>query len=144
MPQRAMPNNVARFERIAYAAWALAIVLTLHEWRTLAENLPGNTAWVWLAVFILLFGVEAWGIWLIARRRKNWARWTGVVVLVIALPEYIYFLTTQFQNAPILASVHLLDTILWYVPFYFLFTGDAPAWFRRESVTPIAPEFPLQ
>jgi hypothetical protein len=125
-------------------AWAFAVILSLFEWRILAQGLPGDTAAAWLAAFILLLGAEAWWIWLIARRRKNWARWISVVVLVVAFPGYIYFLVTKFQNTPILASAYLLDAILWYVSFYFLFTGDAQAWFNRQPVPSIAAEFPRQ
>jgi hypothetical protein len=142
MPQQVMPKNIVRFERIAYAACVLALIQSLADWRTVVQSLPGNTVWAWLVAFILIFGAEAWWIWLIARRRKNWARWFGVVVLVLALPGYIYFLAAKFQDAPLLAYACLLDAILWYVSFYFLFTGDAPAWFKRQPV--IAPVSPYQ
>ena len=98
------------------AYWPL--IQSLADWRTVVQSLPGNTVWAWLVAFILIFGAEAWWIWLIARRRKNWARWFGVVVLVLALPGYIYFLAAKFQDAPLLAYACLLDAILWYVSFY--------------------------
>jgi len=142
MPQKARPDNVVRFERIIYVAWALAVILTLYEWGALSQGGSGTAPWIWMAELILILGGEVWWIWLIARRRKNWARWTGIVLLVIAFPNYLYFLTAKFQTAPILASAYLINTVLWYVPFYFLFTGDAPAWFKPQPVASTTPEPP--
>jgi hypothetical protein len=138
--QQTMPRNVVRFERIVYLAWALAVILWLLEWRSRA--LPKDVAGGWLTMFTVLMGLEAWWIWLVARRRKNWARWTSVVALVVSLPGYFYFLTAKFQDSPIFAFAYLLDAILWYVPFYFLFTGDAPAWFKPQQGTPVSVESP--
>jgi hypothetical protein len=142
MFKQRMPRNVVWFERIAYLAWALSVIQCLFEWKDLMQSFPGETAWVGPAVLIPCIVAEAWWIWLIARRRKNWARWISVVVLVLVLPGYYIFLKNEFQNAPAHAPIALLGAILWYVPFCFLFVGDAPAWFKPQPQTPTEPDPP--
>jgi hypothetical protein len=72
-------------------------------------------------VFFLLL------IWLAARHRKNWARWT----LVAALGLSTLSLFDSLSGGLTLASaIDLFSTVLAGAGLYFSFTDDAKDWFN--------------
>lgn len=80
-----------------------------------------------VAAFFLLF------IWLIARRRKNWARWIWLLLFILGIPLYIPTLKH-------LASVGLVASIIVYAQnvaqiaaLVLIFTGNARDWFRPDK-----------
>jgi hypothetical protein len=127
-----LPQNVRRFERLRYAALALSVI-TL----PINERIPGILHRYGPAPFVLLFGliVAVWVafIWGIARKRQNWLRYAGLgfflLGVLFGLPELI----RGYFAEPIYWTVSIVCFVLDSAAYYFVFTGDAPAWFRRDA-----------
>ena len=70
-------------------------------------------------------------IWLIARKRQNWARWTFLVLFVIGLPLSVPQLLATFQTSALSAVLGLVQLLLQVYAFFLIFTGNAKDWFRK-------------
>ena len=77
-----------------------------------------------MLVFLLL-------LWLIAFKRQNWARWVWVGLFVLGLPGYIGLLKNFAGFSPSL-GLSLAQLVLQVAGLYFVFTGNAVDWFKRE------------
>jgi hypothetical protein len=77
-------------------------------------------------------------IWLIARKRQNWARWISLTIL--GLPNLIWDFEERFRlNAPA-AIVYQAGAASLVVAVLLLFRRDARDWFsRKRSRSPSAP-----
>jgi len=132
MPMR--PKNVVRFEVLAWLAWGLAIASAALDWATISgywlqEELGYRVIYVF--ELLLVFGVQAAWIWLIARGQQNWARWAGLVAAIAAVPLLVLDAGTRFRADALGASAYYVLAVLWAAAMALLFTGDAPEWFKR-------------
>jgi hypothetical protein len=119
------PKNVRRFEVLIYLAGATeAVSLALQD-----------TDWVVVAAAIALYAsLILILVRLTAYKGRNGVRWYffGLFVKkfldVHGLAQQEYY--RDYQAAGILDFTAL---VLGALAFYFVFTGDAPAWFRRPG-----------
>ena len=79
------------------------------------------------AVALALFGTM---VWLISRRRQNWARWLMLALVVVGSPQWIIVAWHAFSKQPIAGALTLIAFLLQAVANCFVFTGDARSWFR--------------
>ena len=134
-----MPKNVQRFEWLLYSAIALGLLSLLRNPSALAPILALESTNVFLfAYFIVAFAsVEILFvvfIWLTARRRKNWARWTLVLFFAAGIPFEIYQMANEKDHVTVvivaaISSMHGLA-------YFFIFSGDARPWFRQPQTQP--------
>jgi hypothetical protein len=82
---------------------------------------------IFVAAFILLL------LWLIAFRRQNWARWLFVGMFVLGMPLFVATFKSVFGGITISAAISLVQVMLQLAGLYFIFTGNARPWFRRET-----------
>jgi uncharacterized membrane protein len=141
LPEAEMPRSVAHFELLAYSGLLVDMITTPIE-SVVAFRDPAATTGARIgAVVGGIVGIVILGllIWLIARRRKNWARWLFLILYLVGL---VYFVVTLGQTAG--ASGRLIDAFnalqgaLWAVALYFAFTADTHAWFRPMPGAPVA------
>src|ERR1700733_8075042 len=131
-----MPRNVQRFAWLWGAPFLISLIAI--PFLPLDPSLVshGMTRSKWMApaavIAVFLMAIYLPFFWLAVWRRKNWARWLLFVVFIMSLP-------LLFRNPKALVSDHLPFTIMGFgtafiqiVAFFFLFTGDAKPWFRRE------------
>jgi LPXTG-motif cell wall-anchored protein len=130
-----MPRNVVRFEQLIYASLVVRLIIAIVDFARLSK--------VTSALAIVGAGVAGFVIlvllaWLIARRRKNWARWVLLTLYLLGLPFVIVgpFVTevggvALAKPSPFVISLIALETIAQAVALIFVFTGDAKAWFAR-------------
>jgi hypothetical protein len=122
-----MPSNVARFEQLMYASLGLGIigaVLQFSYWQSQTSiGAIVSMQIVIMALFVLF-------IWLIARRRANWARWTFLVIFVLGLIPYVPNEIALMQRSPVSFGLNLTQLVLQVMALYLVFTGDAVAWFK--------------
>ena len=126
-----LPRNVLAFERLMYGALVLGIV-------TLPFNERLRDALARFGPIILLFGAVAYGlfvlvIWAIARRRKNWLRWTWVVLFVTSLPFDLPSTLRELHSHPVFVVISLTTYVLKATAFFLIFTGDAVPWYRNGA-----------
>lgn len=143
-----MPVNVRRFVWFWWASIVLALLglllfpppssseLRLGMTRSIQLEIVAGVAAVWVAVQLPFF-------WLIVWRRKNWARWL-LLVMFVAGTAYSAYLSiappspppgvdpSWLHMPPSMDAVEWLSLFAGAVAFYFLFTGDARAWFRAR------------
>ncbi len=130
------PKNVMRFEALAYLALLLTLASAGLNRATIGRHwLEGDFPAKLIYVFglLLVFGVQVVLIWLIARGRANWARWLGLVLTVGAVPQLVLDAGTRFRADALAATAYYLLFVLWATAITLLFTGDAPAWFKRDA-----------
>jgi hypothetical protein len=131
-----MPRNVQRFAWLWGASLLMsfvAIPLLPLDSSLVSQGMTRPMLMVIAAVVIVIFTVILLPFfWLAVWRRKNWARWVLLVLFVISLP-------LLFLDPEAFVPDHLPSTIIGFgttfiqiVAFFFLFTGDAKPWFRRE------------
>jgi hypothetical protein len=128
-----MPSNVRNFFWLNVLSLALGVVVAILTW---SKNIAITTAMgqgagyligIQVGVMALLFLL----LWLIAFKRQNWARWIWLVMFVLGMPGYIVVFK-NLMGISLAGAISLMQLGLQIVALYSIFTGNAPAWFRRE------------
>lgn len=126
-----MPQNVQRFERLAYLSLAFGVVVAFME----DARLAAMTNWmVVLLTQAIVFGLTVLLIWLIARRRKGWVRWLFLAGFVLGLPQWTSALASALHANTVLGFLMALQVLAQVAALYFVFFGDARDWFRQPRV----------
>jgi hypothetical protein len=138
-----MPTNVRRFVWLWLGSFVLALiaipflpppnpsVLDLGITRAAEMRLAADVSAIIFAIFLPFFWLAVW-------RRKNWARWVLLVAFVAANGVFLIPAPRSVADPnwlhmpPLLILFTSLSTLTEASAFYFLFTGDAQAWFSRE------------
>jgi hypothetical protein len=76
---------------------------------------------VTVAVFVVL-------LWLVAWRRKNWAKWLCIVLYIASIP--VVFFESPYYST-IMDSLNWAATIAAGLSYVFLFTKDGRRWFQN-------------
>jgi hypothetical protein len=92
-----------------------------------------------LFVQTVVFAVGVLFIWLVARRRKNWARWIWLVVFIISFPFALPELSRLLRSGPVVATLVCVQNFAQIVALYLIFTGNARQWFANDPVGQISP-----
>jgi len=127
-----MPSNVARFEQLMYLSLAVGVVVSVLQFSHLT-TMAGIGFIIFIQVFVLAFFVLF--IWLIARRRANWARWTFLAIFLIGLVFYIPNVIVLLQSSLLSGSLNIVQCLLQIVALYLVFTGNAVAWFKKTPTS---------
>ena len=132
-----MPAQVALFERLYYASLALGLInsaLQFDHFTRMASVAFVISVQLLVLVFLVLM------IWLVARRRKNWARWLMLILFVVGTPLSIPTIWQTFQVNILWGGISVVQIILQAAAIYFVFTADARAWFRPSNAAATRPE----
>jgi hypothetical protein len=140
-----MPANIRRFVWLWLGSIVIALItIPLLPPPSSSELELGVTRPLQMAaavgVLAILVAVALSFFWLAVWRRKNWARWLLLVAFVASIPlSFVHVpgpapgVASSWQHLP--SSVIVLEWLTFFseaAAFYFLFTGDARAWFRRK------------
>lgn len=128
----AMPKSVVWYERIAYSGIALSIAYLLFTWSETTRHLKISPVG-FLLTLIAVFVLQMLWIWLVARKRQNWARWTSVVFLLIGIPQMIWGFDERYRIDHIAAIAFYSIDLLFFVAVGLLFLPDARIWFRSPQ-----------
>lgn len=116
-----MPNNVRRFEFLSYLACGIFITtLPFVETSLTLIIFLGNLAWCLFVIFL---------IWSAARRHRNWARWTLIILYLLELIE-LPFWGKYYDWTPLLILLRFSINAIEAAAIYLIFTGDSRPWFR--------------
>lgn len=136
------PRNIVRFEWTAYSALLLPWVSAALNPERIEKSVHAGGLGFFAVVIVVFYTLYIALIWLAAHRRKNWARWV-YSAQVLFLPRYVY-LIPRFPGANALtAAIDITTTILVLISVWFLFTGGAKGWFKRDPGGEGADETPL-
>lgn len=133
MPELTMPKNVIRFERLGYSTVVIgSLAAMLASWPTIPKFSQQYPVLYPVMIVVVWIAQLSW-IWLIARKRQNWARWFSIVTIVICLLMTAMNFKTRYQINPAAEIVNGLIYLMWIFEFSLLFTKDASAWFVPPS-----------
>jgi multidrug transporter EmrE-like cation transporter len=126
------PSSVIWYERLAWTALGLGLASTVANPAALAKyyhQIP--------TVYPIMFAASIAGqllwIWLVARKRQNWARWISLFVILIGIPTTIWDSEQRFQINALAASFFHVAFAMSAVSVMLLFRADARAWFSQKS-----------
>src|SRR5688500_4266315 len=92
MAKRYIPENVRRYEWLSYGSTVAYVAVFPFRPEALGpETLSSAQRFAVLAFWYVAFIVPALLlIWLTARKRKNWARWTGFILFLLTLVGFVF------------------------------------------------------
>lgn len=121
-----MPANVTRFEILMYVSLGIGLAtFTVQSEQSDAtwQFVLANQAFVSLTTLTL--------VWLIARRRKNWARWLSFALFLLGVVPFTFTIGADLRFNHFLGLLKILQLASQGIAFYFIFSGDAVHWFKR-------------
>jgi hypothetical protein len=116
-----MPQNVVIFERLMYASVCIGLLQALGGMVFVAGVVLAT-----LAIILLL-------MWLIVRKRKNWARLLFAIMFVLGLWPTIQNVSLLLDANPAVALLSVAQIVIQGAALFFIFTGDAPSWFETAK-----------
>lgn len=131
-----MPTNVVLFERLMYASLCIGLLNLVLDGPRVAsapEMQEVGGAPFFAVVALGTLGVLLLFIWLIARKAKNWARLLFAALFAIGLVPTIQNIGNLLEANPPVAALSVAQIIVQLAAIYFIFTGDAPAWFAKPA-----------
>jgi hypothetical protein len=131
------PVSVVWYERLAWVAFATGLVSAAADPATLAKYYGQSPIFYPIAIACFLAMQLLW-IWLIARKRQNWARWISVVLTVLAIPMTILDFDERVRLIAIAAIPYYLAFVIQIVVLSLLFRHDARRWFAGRPSAPDA------
>ena len=129
-----MPKSIALFERVAYSALVLGLVSITLNWPAVRDSYNQSPTTYWSTQIGTLCG-QMLLIWLIARKRRNWARWIWILVTFVGTPLGILAAATGAM--PLVGLLQAISYYLLYLVSFgsacLLLTPTARAWFQVKS-----------
>ena len=125
-----MPSNIARFEQLMYVSLGIGILVAALQYASVPSRL--GVAFT-LFVLAFVFGITIIFIWLIARRRANWARWILLFGTLIGIVISIPILSQRILHDPLSGILNVIQCFMQGTALYLVFTGNAVGWFKRSS-----------
>jgi len=115
-----------------YAAVAIGVLLTALGFPSLAARKGVGTVVFSQAVVVAL---QVLLIWLVARRRQNWARWTFLALFLVGLWFYLPHVPDMLAIDVLSGLISITQMALLAIAFALVFSGDARPWFKRRPAS---------
>ena len=129
-----MPSNVKNYLGLSIVGIAIGLVAAYFNFDDALAKIPmANASTVLIISYAVGFAISIGLIAAVAWGRQNWARWLQAVLFVLGLPFLIKALPTMFATNTFQAGTTIIQTIIQAVALFFIFTGDAKAWFRKAG-----------
>ena len=132
-----MPKNVVLFERLMYASIAIGLLETALDPESISAAADTVGVRFFIAVVVGGLAISVLLIWLVARKRKGWARLVILVMFVVGLP---LSLLAILQKNPLAGASEIVMGLMQMAALYFCFTGDAKDWFRKPATPEPVPQ----
>ncbi len=124
-----MPSNVALFEKLMYVAVAIGVAVAALDFGRVSAQVGSTVGTLVAQAFAI--GLLVLFIWLVARRRQNWARWVFLVFFVIGLVFYVPALLDMFRASTLIGLLSAVQMVIQLVALYLIFTGNSREWFAK-------------
>jgi multidrug transporter EmrE-like cation transporter len=125
------PGSVVWYERLAWATFAVGLASAAASRATLAKYYDRYPISYPIIIAVVLAGQLLW-IWLVARKRQNWARWISLIVILFGIPNAIWDVEERFRLNAVAAIFYYAAFAISTVSILLLFRGDAREWFSRK------------
>jgi hypothetical protein len=129
-----LPSNVLWFERLSYFSLAIGLVEFALHW--IRHPVPASAIDIAAFLFVgvgLTVAILVTLIWLTARCRKNWARWTLLVLEILGLPFSFTVLGRELRSSPVWGSMNIVGNVSDLIAMVLIFTGNGRVWFSRPA-----------
>jgi hypothetical protein len=126
------PTSIVRFEQLSYLVILLSIASWPLNWSTIRGYFNEHPVGYPIGICAGL-GLAVLFIWLIARKRKNWARWTYAILTVTSLPFSVLDVSARFDANAAAAMAYSAGYLILLVAVLLLFTREARNWFSSKS-----------
>jgi hypothetical protein len=127
------PVSVVWYERLAWAAFAVDLASGAASSVTLAKYYDRYPIGYPIIIAVFLAAQLLW-IWLVARKRQNWARWISLIATLLGIPAAIWEIGERFRLDPVAAIFYHSAFAISVVSVMLLFRGDAREWFSQKRV----------
>jgi hypothetical protein len=131
-----MPQNVVIFERLMYASVCIGLLNLILDGPRQAElpDIQALGGMVFVAgVVLATLAIILLLMWLIVRKRKNWARLLFAIMFVLGLWPTIQNVSLLLDANPAVALLSVAQIVIQGAALFFIFTGDAPSWFETAK-----------
>ena len=130
------PSNVILFEQLWYLSLGIGVIQSILQWHREVALAHAAGRGIHFILFIqgFVLAVTVLFIWLIARRRKNWARWVLLTVTIVGIPFALPGLSLLLRSGLVTATLVCAQNLAQVAALYLVFTGDAREWFRSSSI----------
>lgn len=125
-----VPRDVLRFEAFLYSS-LLIDALSAGFLSAIPDDATDDMRMFVNLLSALVIGALVWLVWLAARRRKNWARWT--LAGLFGLTAILFAGTIGDMELTIRAIADVVSLGLTAVGLYFGFTAEAGPWFEAPN-----------
>jgi glucan phosphoethanolaminetransferase (alkaline phosphatase superfamily) len=127
------PISIVWYEWLAVAGVAAALASAAADRATLAKYYSQHPIFYPILI-ACVFAVQLLWIWLIARKRQNWARWISLVVMVLGIPFEILGFDERMRFNASSAIASYVAFVMWLIAVLLLFRRDARAWFAGQRL----------
>jgi hypothetical protein len=128
------PTSIVRFEQLSYLVILLAIASWPLNWPTMRRYFNEHPVGYPIGICFGL-GLAVLVIWLIARRRKNWVRWTYAILTLASLPFAVLDVKVRFSANVAAAITYYAGYVILLVAVSLLFTREARDWFKPKRAS---------
>lgn len=130
------PDSVIWYERLAAAALVTGLGSAAANPASLVKYYNLYPIGYPIMFLCSIVGQSLW-IWLIARKRQNWARWISFVMVIIGIPSVIMDFDERFRLNAVAAVLFHIGYLWLVIAVVLLFRSDAREWFSRGRVASV-------
>jgi hypothetical protein len=113
-----------------YLALGIGVILTAVAFPQLAASAGPRFVIAMEGGVVIVIGLL---IWLVARQRQNWARWTFLALYLVGLPFYVPRFPAMVRENAVTAAASACQLLFQAIAFYLVFSGDASGWFQPQA-----------
>ncbi|WP_315743521.1 MULTISPECIES: hypothetical protein [unclassified Bradyrhizobium] len=135
-PQSAIrPVSVIWYERLAIVAVVATAASAVADRATLVKYTNQHPV-AYPILVLALFAAQGLWIWLVARRRTNWARWISMISVIGGIPSVILSFEARFRFNPAMAIISCIAFVVSALAVSMLFRRDARDGFAGSRQSP--------
>lgn len=134
MNDQNMPTSVRYYRRLTYAGMAVIFLNLLVNWDKAGAKHFSEAPLAFIVVDVMFLCIQFFWVWLVVRRRVNWARWMTLgaqfVMMFIIGCGFGFLAAKDHSDGTVSEFVFLiLATSFYLLAACLLFTRDATLWF---------------
>jgi uncharacterized membrane protein YjdF len=134
MPTKALserPPKVSHAVKFFYVIVGIGIIRAV---MTIIRHADVRSPYFLIITKLIIYAGSLYLIYQLSKGR-NWARWSMVVIFVIAIPLTILPAFESFSHNPVDTLLGFIQTALYIIGLVFLFHRSSSSWFGAEKIS---------
>ena len=134
MPTQALserPPKVSHAVKLFYVVVGIGIVRAV---MTILRHADVRSPYSLIITKLIIYAGSLYLIHQLGKGR-NWARWSMVVIFIIAIPLTILPAFASFSYNPVHTLLGFMQIVLYIIGMAFLFHGSSSSWFGAEKIS---------